>query len=81
MKIVKYRTLKDKSARRGHPAIIVGTILYLIQYNDKSYFNYGYVLESSSKKVASRLTGGSLERNYNSTKNPEDVLQTWVELS
>jgi hypothetical protein len=81
-RIVQYRTKQRKPARRGHPALEAGSLLWLIEYptNPPRYFTYGYVLKISAAKVKDRLTGDSTEIEFNSTTDPERVMQTWSEV-
>lgn len=85
-RIVEYRTLKRKSARRGHPALEADSILWLIEYSAyrdaegrKRYFSYGYVLKTAAAKVAARLEGTEREIEFNSVADPEGVMQSWIE--
>lgn len=78
-RIVAHRTMSRKPARRGHPALEAGSILYLIQYPDGRFFHYGYVLQSAANKVKTNLTGDEQERAFNSTSDPERVVQSWIE--
>ena len=78
-RVVCHRTTQRRPARRGHPALEAGSLLYLIQYPDGSFFRNGYVPQSSAKKVMANLTGDDQERAFNSTRDPEHVLQTWTD--
>lgn len=81
MKIIQIKTLRRKPARRGHPALEAGSLLWLIEYsnNPPRYYHYGYVLKTTAAKVMSRLTGTQNELDWNSFNDPEQVLQAWNE--
>jgi hypothetical protein len=78
-RVVQYRTLRRHPARRGHPALEAGTILWLIEYPNGRLFTYGYVLKVSAAKVKASLTGTQQEIDFNSVSDPEAVMQSWID--
>jgi hypothetical protein len=77
--IVQHRTQRRKPARRGHPALEAGSLLWLIQYPNGRFYTYGYVLKVSAAKVKDRLEGTQREIEFNSVADPELVLQAWTD--
>jgi len=78
--VVKHIVQRTKAARRGHPTLVQGSILWLIVYPGGRFYHYGYVLKSTAEKVKERLVGDLKEIEWNSTNDPENVLQSWSEL-
>jgi len=55
LEVVEYKIKRRKNARRGHPSIERGTIIYLIQYQDKRVFHYAYMKKDDANLVKDRM--------------------------
>lgn len=73
-RIITHITTREKRARRGQPALVAGSQLYLIQYPNGRYFYCGYTDRKAAQTVMDRLKGDSREIDFNSVSNPEQTM-------
>lgn len=79
LRIVPYVTKEVWPARRGHPVIVAGTVVYTIELDGRVYA-YSYLQKSDAETVVATMqkTGIDLEHyKWNFKEDPEKSLHVY----